>query len=259
MVRLLTRAADMPIGSGGKLDWRGMMKDSGLSVVSLRADLASLEREADRIVREARSFGTDTVVITGMYRFDYGDEKAVRELARRLNQAGETLKDSGLSLLYHDHNVELFQVRPGLRAYDILLADTACRLLLQEDCPGWLHAVKHGATTIWETWDGVRPDGTVHDLLNHYACGAICGWLMGGVCGIRLSAGKLTLAPAPDPVLQYARAEWRSPTGITKSAWEYRDGRLIFDFDAPVPAHIQLPDGTAYDAQAGGYHYEILL
>ena len=124
MVRLMTRAAGMPTGNGGKLDWHALIKESGLAVVSLHTDLGSLEREPDAVMEEARSFGTDKVVITGMYRFDYSDEAAVHELAKRLNRAGETLKAEGLSLLYHNHNVELLQVKPGLRAYDILLADT---------------------------------------------------------------------------------------------------------------------------------------
>ena len=124
MIRLMTRAAGMPTGKGGGLDWKALLKESGLSVISLHADLGSLEREMDAVVREAKDFDTDTVVITGMYRFDYGDEKAVRELAARLNRAGEGLRKAGLSLLYHNHNVELLQVRPGLRAYDILLGDT---------------------------------------------------------------------------------------------------------------------------------------
>ena len=124
MVRLMTRAAGMPTGNGGKLDWHALIKESGLAVVSLHTDLGSLEREPDAVMEEARSFGTDKVVVTGMYRFDYSDEAAVHELAKRLNRAGETLKAEGLSLLYHNHNVELLQVKPGLRAYDILLADT---------------------------------------------------------------------------------------------------------------------------------------
>ena len=124
MVRMMTKAAGMPTGKGGKLDWKGLMEESGLSVVSLHADLGSLEREADAVAEEARAFHTDTVVITGMYRFDYGDEKNVRELANRLNRAGEGLRKAGLSLLYHNHNVELLQVKPGLRAYDILISDT---------------------------------------------------------------------------------------------------------------------------------------
>lgn len=124
IVRLMTRAAGMPTGNGGKLDWHGLLRESGLSVISLHADLGSLEREADAVIAEAKSFGTDKIVITGMYRFDYSDKKAVRELAKRLNRAGESLKQQGVDLLYHNHNVELLQVKPGLKAYDILIEET---------------------------------------------------------------------------------------------------------------------------------------
>ncbi len=124
MVRLMTRAAGMPTGNSGKLDWQALLRESGLEVISLHADLGSLEREADAVAEEAKRLGTDTVVITGMYRFDYADEAAVRGLAQRLNRAGESLKAQGIDLLYHNHNVELLPVKPGLRAYDILLGDT---------------------------------------------------------------------------------------------------------------------------------------
>ena len=124
MVRLMTRAAGMPTGKGGNLDWKKLMREADLSVISLHTDLGSLEKETEAVAAEARELGTDKLVITGMYRFDYGDEKAVRELAARLSKAGEALKKMGLSLLYHNHNVELLQVRPGLRAYDLLLSET---------------------------------------------------------------------------------------------------------------------------------------
>ncbi|MBR5343406.1 MAG: sugar phosphate isomerase/epimerase [Oscillospiraceae bacterium] len=124
MVRLMTRAAGMPTGKGGKLDWHALLKDSGLGVVSLHSDLGSLEREGEAVAEEAKSFGTDTVVVTGMYRFDYGDESAVRELAVRLNKAGEALKGGGLNLLYHNHNVELLRLPSGRRAYDLLIEET---------------------------------------------------------------------------------------------------------------------------------------
>ena len=137
-------------------------------------------------------------------------------------------------------------------------ANTAYMLLLQTDCPGWLYAVKKGATTIWETWDGVREDGSVHDSLNHYSYGAISGWLFSGVCGIRLEAGKLTIRPCPDPALGYADAAWRSPVGTIRSAWEYREGKLLFDFALPVPATIELPNGKRYET-TGEVHDEILL
>ena len=124
MVRMLTKAAGMPTGKGGKLNWKALLEEAGLNVISLHTDLGSIEREPEKVMEDAKAFGTDTVVITGMYRFDYGDEKTVRELAQRLNKAGESLKQAGLSLLYHNHNVELLRVKPVLRAFDILIDDT---------------------------------------------------------------------------------------------------------------------------------------
>ena len=129
MVKLLTKAAGMPVGKGGNLDWHKLVQEVGLSVVSLHTDLGSLERDAKAVAQEARSFGTRYVVITGMYRFDYGDEASVRELAARLNKAGEALLQEGVELLYHNHNCELRRVNAQKRAYDILLEETDPRFV----------------------------------------------------------------------------------------------------------------------------------
>ena len=135
--------------------------------------------------------------------------------------------------------------------------DTAYKLLLQEECPSWLYAIKKGATTIWEAWDGVRPDGTVHDSLNHYSYGAICGWLFDGVCGISLKNGKLRIAPQPHPSLGFAKAVWKSPVGEISSQWAYEGNKLRFHITVPVPAVIRLPDGSVCDAEKGEHTYEI--
>lgn len=124
MVRLMTKAAGMPVGKGGDLDWKGLVKDSGLQVVSLHTDLGSVERDPAAVAAETKAFGTKYAVITGMYRFAYGEEKAVQELAERLNRAGEAVRKEGVSLLYHNHNCELQRVNPTQRGYEILLAET---------------------------------------------------------------------------------------------------------------------------------------
>ena len=124
LVRMLTKAAGMPVGSGGNLDWERLVKESGLNVVSVHQDLGSVERDAKAVAEEAKKFGTDKVVITGMYRFDYGSEEAVRELSRRLNAAGKALGELGTRLLYHNHNCELRKVNSQKCAYDILLEET---------------------------------------------------------------------------------------------------------------------------------------
>ncbi len=124
MVRMLTKAAGMPVGKGGNLNWHDLVKEAGLKVVSLHTDLGSLERDPKAVAGEAISFGTKYVVITGMYRFDYGDEAAMHNLAARLNKAGKALANEGVSLLYHNHNCELRHVNAEKRAYDILIQET---------------------------------------------------------------------------------------------------------------------------------------
>ena len=124
IVRLLTKFAGMPTGSGGKLNWKELVAESGLKVISLHSYLNSIEENPEAVAKEAMSFGTDTVVITGMYRFDYGNASEVKKLAERLNKAGEALLPYGVKLLYHNHNVELQKVSEEKTALDFIALNT---------------------------------------------------------------------------------------------------------------------------------------
>lgn len=124
MVRMMTKAAGMPVGKGGKFDWNALVRESGLSVVSVHEDLGTIEREMENVIKETEEFGTKYVVITGMYRFDYSDKQAVSELAGRLNVSGKKLKENGISLLYHNHNCEFRKVGAEQTAFDLLISQT---------------------------------------------------------------------------------------------------------------------------------------
>ena len=124
LVRLITKAAGMPVGGGGRLDWPRLVKESGLRGGSLHMDLDSVEKNVPAAAAEVKALGAKYTVITGMYRFPYSDEKAVRELAARLNRVGEALGREGVSLLYHNHNCELQWVNREQRAYDLLMSET---------------------------------------------------------------------------------------------------------------------------------------
>lgn len=130
MVKLLTKAAGMPVGNGGKLDWPRMVGEAGLKVVSVHEHLGSIESDAESILKEAAQLRTDTVVVTGMYRFDYGSADEVKRLVERLNRAGERLAESNLRLLYHNHNCEFARFRGGVQeggpvnAWQLLVAET---------------------------------------------------------------------------------------------------------------------------------------
>lgn len=124
LVKMMTKAAGMPVGNGGKLDWPRLIKESGLKVVSIHQDLGSVERNPMAAAKEAEMFGTDRIVITGMYRFAYGETEAVKKLSERLNKAGEALKAEGIRLFYHNHNCEFLKNDSGKNAYQILLEET---------------------------------------------------------------------------------------------------------------------------------------
>ena len=134
--------------------------------------------------------------------------------------------------------------------------DTAYRLLLQDTRPGWLYEVKKGATTIWETWDGINEKGEVKASLNHYSYGAICGWIIDGICGIVAEGGNITIRPHPDKVLGHAKAEYHSPNGKIVCGWKYDGEKVSYEIEIPsnMQAMVILPDGRSEVLEAGSYH-----
>lgn len=135
-------------------------------------------------------------------------------------------------------------------------SETAYRLLLQSDSPSWLYAVEHGANTIWESWEGnLAVAGNAS--LNHYSKGAVVGWLFKGICGIHINGQSITIKPAPHKLLAYASAEFDSPFGLIKSAWQYHSDKITYEVTIPanVDATIQLPDGSIHTALHGTHCY----
>ena len=124
VVKLLTKAAGMPVGNGGRLDWPRIIRESGMVVPAIHSYLDTIEKDPDSAITQCESFATDKLVITGMYRFDYTKKENVLSLADRLNRAGEALSKSGITLLYHNHNAEFLPVEPGLSAYHLLQQET---------------------------------------------------------------------------------------------------------------------------------------
>lgn len=124
IVRLLTKMAGMPVGKGANIYWPDMLKESRLKATSLHADLGSLENRIDEVITKARELDTNKIVITGMYRFDYGNYDDVKSLAKRLDKVGARLHESDLQLLYHNHNVEFLKVDNKYTAYEMILKDT---------------------------------------------------------------------------------------------------------------------------------------
>ncbi|MDX9811474.1 MAG: family 78 glycoside hydrolase catalytic domain [Bacteroidales bacterium] len=128
--------------------------------------------------------------------------------------------------------------------------DVAYDLLLQETYPSWLYPVKMGATTIWERWDGQKPDSTFQDAgmnsFNHYAYGAIGDWMYRVSAGIEiLEPGYryILIKPSLSEKLEYSKASFESPYGKIASGWERTDGRVVVSVSVPpnTKARIVLP------------------
>ena len=127
--------------------------------------------------------------------------------------------------------------------------EEAYRLLLNTEAPGWLYQVLQGATTMWERWDAIQPDGSIHpgDMaggdggmlsFNHYAYGAVAEWLYRSVAGLAPDPddpgyGTVVMAPVPGGGLTYARAEIRTPYGPASTSWTLANGVVTVDLAVP--------------------------
>ncbi|MEH7493302.1 alpha-L-rhamnosidase [Neobacillus niacini] len=142
--------------------------------------------------------------------------------------------------------------------------DIAYTLLLNKDYPSWLYAVTMGATTIWERWNSVLPDGKISgtdmNSLNHYAYGSIAEWMYRNVAGInpvedQPGFRQVRLAPQPDYRLKYAKASLDSAAGLYESQWELKEnGQLSFKFVIPfnATASVELPDAKLENVLMNG-------
>jgi alpha-L-rhamnosidase len=141
--------------------------------------------------------------------------------------------------------------------------DVAYALLNQESYPSWLYPVIKGATTIWERWDGVKPDGSFQDAgmnsFNHYAYGAIGEWLYGVVAGIEVDPAEpgykhILFQPQPGGGLTYARATLDSPYGLVASTWQLTEAGLHLAITVPPNAHatVRLPAQSLDAVTEGG-------
>ncbi|MFF3967627.1 family 78 glycoside hydrolase catalytic domain [Streptomyces griseorubiginosus] len=130
--------------------------------------------------------------------------------------------------------------------------DTAYALLLQQECPSWLYALKHDATTVWERWDSMLPDGSVNPgemtSFNHYALGAVAEWLHGTVAGLGASEPGyrgIVFRPRPGGGITWAHAAHESPYGRVEIRWDLDESGLTVRATVPTgtTARVDWPDG----------------
>jgi alpha-L-rhamnosidase len=145
--------------------------------------------------------------------------------------------------------------------------DVAYRLLLQTGVPSWLYAVTMGATTVWERWDSMLPDGSINPgemtSFNHYALGAVADWLHRRVAGLAPAAPgyrEIEVRPLPTRALTHASARHLTPYGEASVSWTRGDGRFRLSVVVPVgaTATVHLPGAPAAEGVGHGRHeYEM--
>lgn len=138
--------------------------------------------------------------------------------------------------------------------------DTAYKLLLNRECPSWLYPVTMGATTVWERWDSMLPDGTINPgemtSFNHYALGAVADWMhrvIGGIAPLSPGYAKVLIAPQPGGDLTEAETTLVTRHGRISVRWVLTKGQLVVDLDLPpgVEGVLRLP-GQVDRAVTGG-------
>ncbi len=143
-------------------------------------------------------------------------------------------------------------------------AEDAYTLLLQEDYPSWLYEVKMGATTIWERWNSVLPDGKISgtgmNSMNHYAYGSIVEWMYRYMCGLQPQAPGCTtmvIAPQPDRRLGWAKAVYDSAAGRYESGWRLEGDTFRYELKIPFgcEARVLLPGREPMTLGAGQYQF----
>jgi len=179
--------------------------------------------------------------------------QAARRLAENIREYDNHITTGFLGTPYICHVLSRY-------GYDSL----AFRLLLQDTYPSWLYPVKMGATTIWERWDGQKPDSSFQtpsmNSFNHYAYGAIGDWMYRNIAGIQMDERegegykKIIIKPCLNGKLDFARGSLESVYGTISVQWSKKNGKLQMDINIPAntTAVIYVPASNAQSIMENG-------
>lgn len=139
---------------------------------------------------------------------------------------------------------------------DIGESELAYELLSRKEYPSWCYPITQGATTMWERWNGYKPDGTFAtaemNSFNHYAYGAVGDWMYEKMCGIRQKEGTagftdIVFAPIPGNKFTFAEASIDTRNGKVASRWERTENEIVYTFT--------VPENTSAEAVINGKKY----
>lgn len=266
---------DSPFGRTDKYFVANVLFSHTLDITAKTAEILGDEKEARRIItrrekllRDMRSeyftstgrlaFDTVTAQTLALH-FGIAEEKFRPRLAKALND----------NVVKHDYRVCTGFVGTPFLLFALAdngYLDTAEKVLLGDRFPSWLYEVDMGATTVWERWNSLMPDGTPNpdgmNSYNHYAYGSVMEFVYRRIAGIEpIEAGfrKIKVAPRPCVGLDALTAEYCSVSGKIVSGYERKNGEVIYRIEIPdgVSAEIVLPDKQTKDVGGGIYEFVI--
>lgn len=147
-------------------------------------------------------------------------------------------------------------------------SDVAYSMLMTKTCPSWLYPVTMGATTIWERWDSMLPDGSVNTgqmtSFNHYAYGAVSDWLhrrIGGIAPTGPGYRRIVIAPHVSGPITNASTLHDSPYGVIAVDWQRTDAQLSMSIHIPfgIEARLSLPGMETRQFHHGHHQLELDL
>jgi len=139
--------------------------------------------------------------------------------------------------------------------------NTVFKLFLQDTFPSWLFSVKHGATTIWERWDGWTPEKGFQDpgmnSFNHYSLGSCGEWMFSTLAGIDTDGPgfkKLVIRPTPGNGITWAKASYDSINGRIATSWKNEGNTFSLDVVIPpnTTAAVYVPAKDAASVKESG-------
>ncbi len=219
----------------------------------LHKDISVYEQLHESIIKAFRlafpEYLTQTECVLAI-RFELAEDpqKTADQLAQMIKAADISLTTGFVGTPYLLHVLS-----------DYGYSDLAWSLLLRTKYPSWLYPITKGATTMWEHWDGIKPDGEFWssdmNSFNHYAYGAVADWLYGAAAGIKPAEPgytKAIIAPIPDQRLSWFEGKLETRHGKICSTWRKTGNGFRYDIETPVATKICI-SGKWRDVPAGKY------
>ena len=268
--------------TGGYLDWLNLNDPTPAGVV----DTAFVAKSTRELAQMAKAIGRDAEATELQQRYEAirnayqdafiaadgtvkGDSQTSYILTLTNDLEPKNRRDALIDQFVETLERRDYHLSTGFLGVDGLLpaltdagrTDIAYRLLLNEDYPSWGYEIGWDATTVWERWNSINPDGSFNDVgmnsFNHYAYGAVGEWMYRTMAGVSAAAPgykKVLIAPEPGDGINQVDFSHDTRYGTVRSAWSVANGPMTLDVTVPAntTAQVRVPAANRWAVTEGG-------